>query len=469
MQHFDAIVVGAGAAGIAAAREFKAAGLCCVVLEARQRVGGRAFTSDELGSGLVLDHGAQWIHGYSLRHPMAQLANSARIATDTPGTGKRGIKIHSSGAPVAEADLQAGSVAFHQLTAAVGRGAAVADAGEDLSWEAAFARAGVSLDALLGDCPSHCKAARQALMNLRIYHALENYEGARFDRWSVINGGKATCLSGPNANVGGGYGCLIAAQAAGLDVRFGRRATLVEYTPGQVVSGEPLVVVRCTSTGGCGAAEDEAFAAPRCVIALPLGVLRSGSVAFVPPAPLEKARAVNALGVALMDKVELLWEQRWWPEVVGVIDIASEDSTPTRHPWPWFVEPPGGPTTLVCFVTGAFAEEVEMMDDATVSASCTAALRRAFPEASVPQPRALHVMRWGRDPHAAGSWTYYAAGSGPEDSRALGRPMGLNGCVAFAGECVCDGSVAGLDIGTVHGAWLSGSLAACGIVARFRS
>eukprot|EP00971_Amphidinium_carterae_P334682 6470111-Amphidinium_carterae.1 len=79
MNHYDAIVIGAGAAGIAAARKFCESGLVrVVVLEARDRAGGRAHTSDALsvsGEGAKLDHGAQWIHGYSQQHPLVQLAS----------------------------------------------------------------------------------------------------------------------------------------------------------------------------------------------------------------------------------------------------------------------------------------------------------------------------------------------------------------------------------------------------------
>merc|ERR1740121_3346268 len=78
----DAVVLGAGAAGIAAARELRRAGLeRVVVLEARGRVGGRVHASDELGCGVALDHGGQWIHGHSRENPMSQLA--AALGVDT--------------------------------------------------------------------------------------------------------------------------------------------------------------------------------------------------------------------------------------------------------------------------------------------------------------------------------------------------------------------------------------------------
>jgi len=134
------------------------------------------------------------------------------------------------------------------------------------------------------------------------------------------------------------------------------------------------------------------------------------AVLFTPPLPPLKISAIKNLGIALMDKIELLWESRWWPPTVDSIDIASSESTPTYHPWPWFYEPTdAGPRAiLVCFITGSFAEEVEAMDETQVVARCIEVLREAFPTSNVPEPSATHITRWGCDAFSAGSWTYYA-------------------------------------------------------------
>merc|ERR1719150_3176564 len=106
------------------------------------------------------------------------------------------------------------------------------------------------------------------------------------------------------------------------------------------------------------------------------------------------------------------------------------------------------------------------MENHIVADKCVAALRQAFPGRQVPEPQAINVTRWGKDIHSMGSWTYYAVHSSPNDVQALAEPVGLKGCVAFAGEHTCDGSSHGLDIGTVHGAWLSGEMAVKGLVSR---
>jgi len=480
----DALVLGAGAAGIAAARELRCLGLDrVVVLEARAHVGGRANASDELGCGTALDHGAQWIHGHSRENPLSQLAEALGVETSRQADGF-GVHVHCDGTSPRPADALAASRAFQKLKARVRRGLAASGAA-DCTWEEALRHAGccgkgpstagaggadiASLTSRRCSPQADASTRQQALLNTHIYFSCENYEGARLDAWSARNGDKTTCLDGPNADVDGGYGVLVARLAEGLDVRLSRRITTVEYaaaeSEGIGKDDTAAVFVRCLVAGTDGEVVEE-YCAPRCVVALPLGVLRSGSIRFDPPLPQRKAEAMSKLGLALMDKVELLWERRWWPRCAGSLRISSRESSSTYHPWPWFLEPkaarnhPLGWGVLVCFVTGRFAEELEAMDDESVVSRCVAALRRAFPDSCVPMPRAAHVTRWGREPCSLGSWTYYAKGSGPEDASSLAASIGAAGCVAFAGEHTCDGSQLGLDMGCVHGAWLSGLVAA---------
>uniref|UniRef100_A0A7S4SWC3 Amine oxidase domain-containing protein n=1 Tax=Alexandrium monilatum TaxID=311494 RepID=A0A7S4SWC3_9DINO len=466
----EGLVLGAGAAGLAAARELRAAGLGrALVLEARQRVGGRCHTSDELGSGVPLDHGAQWIHGLSDEHPMAQLANELGVKTSRQMDGG-GILAHSDGDAPQMTDERRARDAFRRLSPAVQAAMSAGPAG-DCSWLDALQRYAdprEPVEALFG---GEASARQRALLNLRVYFEYENFEGARLDRWSACNGDTIPCLEGPNADVDGGYGTLISRLAEGLDVRFGRKVISVRY-PGEGMEEAAEVEVRCVAQDPEGRETEEVYLAPFCVVALPLGVLRSGAVSFAPPLPACKAEAVARLGVTLMDKVELLWETRWWARSVGSLRIASTESSLTFHPWPWFVEPkaarghPLGYAVLVCFVTGRFAEELAVLEVQEVEGRCLEALRHAFPATDIPKPAAVHATRWGRDPCSLGSWTYLAIGSSLADASALAQSVGRSGCMAFAGEHCCDGSQEGLDMGTVHGAFLSGQLAARGFASR---
>eukprot|EP00928_Gymnodinium_smaydae_P070327 TRINITY_DN5417_c2_g1_i2.p1 TRINITY_DN5417_c2_g1~~TRINITY_DN5417_c2_g1_i2.p1 ORF type:complete len:577 (+),score=49.67 TRINITY_DN5417_c2_g1_i2:245-1732(+) len=387
---------------------------------------------------------------------MVRLAQSLDIAHGSQ-TSQFSATLFNDGQTVPPNIMEKGHKHFRQLRREVARvGAQLSK--DDCSWFEALRR--------MRNRPS-LSPEEQAMLHLEIYNSCENYEGARFDCWSAKNWNKVTCLAGGNGDVDGGYGSLIVAAGEDLDVRFGRRVVSVLYSNQET----GLVHVQCAAKCS-GEDSKETYCAPRCVVTLPLGVLRSGYVHFQPELPPSKIEAINTLGTALMDKVELLWHRRWWPGHIGSFQIASMESTPTFHPWPWFCEPPQmrkhplGWAVLVCYVTGRFAEYVESLTDDEAVLHCLAALQSAFPDKHVPQPAETHITRWGRDEFAHGSWTYFAVGSGPFNARSLREPVGVNGCIAFAGEHTCDGSIRGLDMGTVHGAWLSGEIAATKLLER---
>merc|ERR1712151_18463 len=163
-----------------------------------------------------------------------------------------------------------------------------------------------------------------------------------------------------------------------------------------------------------------------------------------------------------MNKVAITWPKRWWAGAAHLrsLAIASAHSTPASHPWPWFISPANAPNTLICLVTGAFAERIEDMKNDAIANEVIAVLKRAFPTRVIPAPSHVRVTRWRRDPFARGSWTYFAVGSRPEHAHAaLASPLGSNGQVTFAGE-----HTRVEDMGTVHGAWLSGERAASELI-----
>eukprot|EP01065_Artemidia_motanka_P039228 TRINITY_DN4809_c0_g1_i2.p1 TRINITY_DN4809_c0_g1~~TRINITY_DN4809_c0_g1_i2.p1 ORF type:complete len:491 (+),score=33.17 TRINITY_DN4809_c0_g1_i2:71-1543(+) len=457
MTAVDVVVVGCGPAGVGAARKVLARGGSCVLLESRDRVGGRAHFSDELGCGMRLDHGAQWIHGFSATHPMVQYAGQLGMGLLRPAPGQRSVSVFDDGSKPSTTDAKAASKAYRRMHERVRQHARC----KDMSYIDALTKEGaVSLHrAMSGLFTDGCGMTpqRAALLNQEIYCRAENYEGARLDRWSAIRADEGTCLRGGNATLDGGYGGLIQQLCNGLDVRLRHRVSGIEYP----TEDAGPVRVRTVRTRDDGQEEEVEFKAQHVVVCVPVGVLRSGSIHFSPPLPSAHTDAIASMGIAVMDKIELRWKNRWWPESVRGIDVASCASTPTWHPWPWFHEPleARGLPILVCFVTGAFAEEVESMTDEAVAEKCTAALQSAM-RCPVPSPEAVYVTRWLRDPHSQGSWSYFSVGSGVRTATQLGRSVGFQGCVSFAGEHTCDGSTAGMDIGTVHGAFLSGERAA---------
>ena len=121
-----------------------------------------------------------------------------------------------------------------------------------------------------------------------------------------------------------------------------------------------------------------------------------------------------------------------------------------------------GHPVLACFLQGHKSREMERMPDEVVIGEVMQVLRVMF-GAEVQEPLAHYVTRWGSDPHAGGSWTFHAPHSGIDDCSILAEPCGrYEGDlerVRFAGE-----HTTADDVGTVHGAWLSGEREAIAIL-----
>lgn len=515
----DILVIGCGAAGLAAANEFRGSGLQCVVLEASTRPGGRAHCSDELSCGVEIDHGAAWLHGHSQEHPLLPVLKEVGINVKSPAWGqssKTELVVLFDGHSVSVQDQAAANAGFKRLNKIIEekRTETVEKGLSDVSWSHALIE-GVKEAATLDDavlrllqeqekegedeasesssesdpwsdeehqeeepnCDGMPKGeetffpdliAQRAALFSRIGVRLENWEGLSLLDASVLHAESCPMLEGPNADVVGCYGNFLKAVTKGIDVRFGQTATSVGYSSSVCdLNSDPSVypvTVTCESSDLKGVQKTNIYHAQACIVTLPLGVLKQKAVNFVPPLPDSVTRSISLLGVVRMEKLELSWSHRWWPDAVKSIVMLSEVSTATAHPWPWFHEPQGmrseGKAVLVCYLTGQFAEQMVKLGSEEAGAKCVAALRRAFPEVAIPDPVAVHLTSWTSSPHSLGSWTIFAAGSTPGDASTLSRPLGGGGCLTLAGEHTCDGAAPGLDMGTVHGAWLSGKRAA---------
>jgi monoamine oxidase len=190
------------------------------------------------------------------------------------------------------------------------------------------------------------------------------------------------------------------------------------------------------------------------VTTLPIGVLKAGSVAFRPPLDADKRAAIGAIGVALMNKVTLVFARAFWPRGVSfflvlgrrfyAVDLAHITQSPALQ---------------LIYVTdaGGGARELEALDDAAVLARAMQDLRAVFGRgaeaAAVPEPIAHRITRWGADPFALGSYSASKVGTTRGHYRALARPS-HQGRVLWAGEATSEHNA------TVHGAYLSGLRAA---------
>jgi polyamine oxidase len=417
------IVVGAGVAGLTVADAARCAGAEVLVLEARDRVGGRTWTAP-LGGGSV-DLGAAWVH-YPLGNPLAEGLGAAGVETRNDGAFHSRMAVWSDGwvgAPEATA-----------LSAAIEADWDPAEALEALGGEDGYA-AGVEW--FLDDRGLEGRARELVRFGLLwIYGA--SIVGAPPERISLAGSAAYEEGAGGNLVPVGGYEGLVGRLRAGLDVRLGDPVERVDH-------GGPGVAVH---TGR------ETFEADRVVVTVPLGVLRSGELSFRPPLGDDHARAIARLGMATLEKVAFRFPERAWPDSVWQITHAAEDRA--FPVWLDFSRHTGSPTLVTLYnpVTSPALSglPIERRADAALGV-----LRKMF--GSIPEPEEVLATDWAGDPWARGSYSFIPIGAAAADMLRLGQPVSER--LTLAGEATIPACY-----GTVRAAFVSGLRAARQVLAR---
>lgn len=421
----DTIVVGAGIAGITAARLLHAAGQRVVVLEARDRVGGRIWT--DRTAGFSVDHGASWIHGLT-GNPLTGLVTALGMETREFTVGS----FQAGGRPIADYDESRRLMdddATRQWTIDVDTAddlfqLTVAASGHDESYATAAERA----LAATGWEPERAERVRAFYR-----HRTEEQCGAEIEQVAAHALDEDT-IEGDEVIFPGGYDVLPRALAEGLDVRLGMTVTAITRS----------------ATGMRVDTENESFHAAHVIVTVPLGVLKAGAIEFTPALPDAVAGPIARLGMGVFNKVFLQFPDRFWQDDAYAIRQHGRAGVPW-HSW-YDVSVVSGKPMLLTFAGGAWGREIEQKTDEEVVSSVLSSLRKIYGD-SVPGPVAHWITRWGIDPLALGSYSYVAVGSSHDDHDAMAGPV--DGVLHFAGEATW-----GRDPATVHGALHSGHRAA---------
>jgi polyamine oxidase len=412
------VVIGAGFAGLAAARDASRRGADVVVLEARDRIGGRVWTDRSIG--MPIDLGAAAIHG-SVGNPLTALAQAAgavtrRLEYDAVACYR------STGGRVSDADSEAAAERFEQLRQAVLDHAAE---GESLAQAIARLAPGALADPLLA------------------LHAGVEFE---FDIGASLAEIGATALDdhlpygGGDLILPGGFDQLGTFLVRGLDIRLGAPVRDV------AVSADDVRI-----SGDFGAID-----ADYAICTLPIGVLQVDDVAFHPPLPPVTATAIARLGAGHVTKVVLRFDQIFWDRDAFYIGYAS--GNPGRYPW---ILNPGAwhrdAGILVAFALGDHDRALRDRTDGQVADDVMAALRDIHGDA-VESPSEVRVTRWNDDPFSRCSYSFATPKTQRADFEAFEAVV--HGRLLFAGEhTVADHR------GTAHGAYLSGERAVVRIAA----
>lgn len=422
----DVLVIGAGVAGLAAAQMLQQAGYAVIVLEARERIGGRVW-SHRTVDGIPLDLGASWVHGVN-GNPISELLKDhpsiQTIATDFDNA------IYYDGAEVLSDDeVERLMALFEEIMSDV---YTIAEAEPHQPLGEAIQRALATR--------SLSPRERRAL-DFIISITIENEFAASVNQLSARFWDSDRALSGAHVIFPSGYDWLPDKLAQGIDVRLGQAVERVEYGADGV---------RIHTQGG--ALYDAYYA----VVTLPLGVLKADVVRFEPLLPATKRAAIQRLGVGTLNKVYLQFDDVFWDETAEFIHFVPEQSGEWPEAINFFVYI--GQPILMLFASGAFGLQMETLPDDQIIAGVMRRLRGVY-GAQIPAPKRFLITRWAQDPFARGAYSVYGVESTPEDRATLAEPM--EDVLFFAGEATHPHFPA-----TVHGALLSGWRAADAIFER---
>ena len=395
------VVVGAGIAGLAAARRLADEGVRVTVLEARDRIGGRVWT--DISLGVPIDLGAAWLHGTG-GNPIVDLVDE--VGAVTVETDFHDVVLFDERGVVDRADVAALFNAWPEIIANIE--ALSADAADNASIADGLAEVADLDDPLIAWC-------------VRSYFVADY--AADPGELSLAWFGAERELTGPNLILPSGYAELARHLARGLDIRLGTAVTHIAHDAQGVhleTSGGPV-------------------AADRVIVTVPLGVLKAGTITFHPPLPGTKREAIERLGFGLLDKVVLAFDKPFWPESPDMLGLVGE-----KQPVGDLVNGLSfaGAPLLVGIRGGDAARRREALSDRDAIGELLDAL-------DAPQPVGALVTRWAADPYARGSYSFLAVGSSPADLRALAEPVSER--LLFAGEATHEEFLA-----TVHGAHMSG-------------
>jgi monoamine oxidase len=435
---FDVAIVGAGAAGLMAARVLGAAGKRIVVLEARDRAGGRMHTLDAAGAGAPIELGPEFVHG-SPASTRALLREAGDAVVDN---GERAFAWDGRG--LEESTHDDFAAAERILAPALQRGR------------------DCSVDAWLRECAARGIDPQRLQRTRDLVAGFDAADPARASVQMIAHEwtGDATA-DGTQSRPIRGYARAVAHLVATLaphdvDIRYGHVVTTIERN----ATG---VIVRVQSAAGAIAVEARAV-----IVTVPLGVLHAraaddGAIAFVPDLPARQRSALTRLAMGPVVKVVLLFAEPFWETIAdGRYGDGAFFSGPGRFPTFW-TQVPVRASLLTAWAGGPAAEALASLDADALTA---AALDDAIALFAAPHARDLllrgYVHDWQRDPFARGAYSYALVDA--RDARAeLAQP--IDGRLFLAGEATARISEAG----TVAGALESGDRAANDVLAVLRT
>ncbi|KAL5557928.1 hypothetical protein UlMin_034139 [Ulmus minor] len=479
------IVIGAGPAGLTAARHLQRQGFSVTVLEARNRIGGRVQT-DRTSLSVPVDLGASIITGVEADVDTERRPDPSSLVCAQLGLE---LTVLNSDCPLYDivtaqkvpSDLDEDLEAEYNsllddmvlLIAQKGEHAMKMSLEEGLEYalkRRRMARLGVNIEerknrsamdgfvdsktSVDGKLPDKNCSDEELLTPLerRVmdwhfahleYGCAALLKDVSLPYWNQDDayGG----FGGAHCMIKGGYSTVMESLGEGLLVHLNHVVTDVSYSPKVpgVLNSQNYKVKVSTSNGS-------EFLGDAVLVTVPLGCLKAETIKFFPPLPQWKYSSIQRLGFGVLNKVALEFPDVFWDDSVDYFGATAEETNRRGQCFMfWNVRKTVGAPVLIALLVGKAAIDGQNMSSSDHVNHALLVLRKLFGEASVPDPVASVVTDWGRDPFSYGAYTYVAIGSSGEDYDIIGRPV--ENCLFFAGEATCKEHP-----DTVGGAMMSG-------------
>lgn len=406
----QAVIIGAGPSGIGAARTLFQAGIDAVILEARDRIGGRMWETSltanldtrkgECDSSVTIQLGANWIHGLcSDFNPMFERAQQLQLSLhqtssdDEPGhdvmlfdsgsycippnpieafdcTSDNPVVVNlpQSFAPVAGTEYQLVLQRYYWIRERFDQFCS-SNAGI-LSLSQSFEQAISCSENELGICsPLHRRCLNWIFDRILIDWAEDSLENLE----AMVYASTGSDGAFGEALVAGGYFKVL----EDLALEFPLTVLLNHVVESVIVmDSSECVEIHCSN--------GSIFVADHCIVTLPVGVLKSMDVTFVPKIPPAIESVLSQVSVGLMNLVWILFPAFFWPDNVNFFGVAR-DSASTSN-FTTFLAPPMSDSkgcrqpVLMCQVTGQLAKEIEILSDESIAVKVMKVLRNMFGE-----------------------------------------------------------------------------------------
>ena len=415
------VVIGAGMAGLSAARRLTANGYRVIVVEARDRPGGRMWTDHSLGT--AVDLGAAWIHGDSSSNPLMKMVAKYGLSTTATEWDEAWLF-----------DIGYGEIEDESYDAIWRRSESIIERLYEAQSTASSKRSVADalapiLKGLSGD-PIVKRGIEWRLASQIAVEYATNFDQLALKHWDVDEK-----FGGDDVIVSGGFQKIVEPLSDGLDIRYGHVVEKVSFDG----SGAKVT----TSQG--------VIEADRVVVTLPLGVLQQERVQFEPQLPEAKRSSIGRLEMGVMNKIALRFSKRFWPEDAHRLGLLNSSTENLTEYFP--LTPHSGQPVIVGLTRGRHAKSIEKANKEEAVQQALSDLRFMFGSAVPYKAVDSVVTGWYSDEFSGGAYSSIPPGGSFSDYRTLAKP--LDGKVFFAGE-----ATHATYPGTLHGAYLSGERAA---------